>query len=649
MTTTDTNSTHPVTQRLRHAGITSAVVIDDAFNTPALDDLTDEIADFWTAIDRNDRALSELNDYKPEFEGEDDIDEELINCLWARTLNEEPSSLLILCKTTLFSRQIESLSDLTPLVDYLKGIGITPILLGTEDDLPDGQQRLFFLDFILESDIALPSSGEVEVVIQEFTAGTPANPLIQVSIDKAKQIIDEFDDAFIILMSSKAGVPQAKGRFRQETGLIEGMFDYVPKEQLADEKELSLRLGISAASLPVRHDIQCFVNALATSITEASKEFIDWIKGLSFEDYMYIYSLSLRDEGHPLGDYMSRLNRSLLAHLVHDCDRVIAAQDRLDDIDLKAYVPLKRAPSNHLAEMYSLSLTEPGTSDNTTRLRLGDLYVNSAKSVLLIINADCDLVDAPKSSNRRVPDDSSILLHPGRLIPLDKKVKGNHKVTNLFYHEGEPFQIDWDHEGVISKKYWEVKGWLYFNGYSKKARLIAPHALEIQQHFAAKLTRVGMPVAPRFPTPATIRVFGKNENGTLKKLGDDIPRGVVIDRKNFHFTVEGFSQLLEKVAEGKTHYTAILDCCEINQNRRKRLKDNIRKLEAWLQNYEEWFTLIESSNKMPSGNSQHIGSDGILEVFCTPNLKTAERIIAINLLPDERDTETTVGAQMDGL
>ena len=91
---------------------------------------------------------------------------------------------------------------------------------------------------------------------------------------------------------------------------------------------------------------------------------------------MYIYSLSLRAEGQPLGQYMSWLYKSLLAHLVHNHERVLEAQDKLDDIDMKAYVPLKRPPPIHLAELYSLSLTEPGTSSNSARLRLGDLYVS---------------------------------------------------------------------------------------------------------------------------------------------------------------------------------------------------------------------------------------------------------------------------------
>lgn len=635
MTTTDKNSTHPVTLRLRQAGITSAVVIDDAFNTPTLDELTDDIADFWTEIDRNDSAFAELKALKSDLEIEEDIDEDLVNVLWAQTLDEKPSSLLKPCKDKLFARQLEGLSELTPLVEYLKRIGISPIRLGTDDDLPDEQAKLFFLDFILVPATALPSSGEVEGAIQEYAAGAEADSLIQASIDKAEQILDAFDDAFFVLMSSKDNVEMARDRFRQETGLIEGMFDYVPKEQLADERELNFMLGISAASLTERQDIQRFVNAFETSLKDASSKFIDRIKSLSFEDYMYIYSHRLHDDGHPLGDYMSWLYKSLLGHLVHDHGHVKETQKRLDEIDVAAYVPLKRAPSKHLVEMYSLSLTEPGPSSNSARLRLGDLYMNRTQDVLLVINADCDLARLPPGPDSQSPDPLSILLHPGRLEPVGKKFGHERKVTKFFFLEEEPYQIVWDYERVFTKKYCEIHKWLCDRGYSKKARLITPHALEIQQHFAAKLTRVGMPVAPPFSSPATVQVFGKNEDGTLKKLGADIPRGVVIDRKKFRFYKEGFIQLLERVAEGISHYSEIHDSCKVSQERRDKVGNNIRKLKALQQDFAELFSLIESSHKLPSEGGQQIGSYGVLEVFRRPKLKSAERIIALNLLPDD--------------
>ena len=635
MTTPDTDQVHPVTQRLWEAGITKAVVIDDAYNPPVYDDIESEIADFWAEIIRDQAAIDELRTIKSSFADETHFDETLINELWSRHINRELISLKLPCQHTLFPRQVERLSELTPFVNNLTGIGITPILLGTGDDLPNEQLKLFFLDFFLESNPTPPSPAAVEDAIQGLVAGTPEDLSIRASIDKAKQILREFDDAFIVLMSSKDGVERARDSFREHTGLIEGMFDYSPKEQLANERELHLRLGISAVGLPVRHDIQRFVTALEISITEASKEFMVRIKRLSFEDYLYVYSLSLRTEAHPLGDYMSWLYKSLLGHLVIDHDRVIEARDKLDSIDMEAYVPLKRSPSADLAEIYRLSLTEPRPSTEPTHLRLGDLYVKGTQDVLLVINADCDLLHSPQSPSRPFPADLSILLHPGRLTSVDERPDSKFKVTELFVLDEQAFKIVWNHEGVITKKYGEVEKWLECEGYSKRARLIAPHALEIQHHFAANMTRVGLPVAPPLPRPATVQVFGKNEDQTLEKLGADILKGVVIDREGFRFTVEGFRGLLERVDRGIKHYTELRESYDNSHARYGRLGGNIGRLEALLQDCTEWFTLIEASNEMPNENGKQLGPNGVLQVFCTPNLEKAESPIAINLLPDK--------------
>ena len=628
---------HPVTQRLREAGITSAVVIDDAYNPPEYDDLRAEISEFWAGIVREDSALAELKAMKPDLESEDDIDEELVNELWTRTLREELSSLCMPCESILFSRQLEGHSELAAFVSNLSRIGIAPILIGTSENLPDGELKLFFLDFFLGPKLAPPGSAAVEKAIQQLVAGTAEHPSIQASIDKAKEILKRSDDAFIVLMSSNEGVEQARDSFREHTGLIEGMFDYASKRQLANERELHLRLGVSAMGLPVRHDIQRFVTALEASVQEASGAFITQMKSLSFEDYLYIYSLSLRAEGQPLGTYMSGLYKSLLAHLVHNSEKVIETQNKLDTIDVASYVPLKRAPSIHLANIYSKSLTEPGMQAEAPYLRLGDLYVRGTQDVLLVINADCDLIHSPQSPSRSFPEDLSIMLHPGRLKPVEEPVKQEYKVTNLFVLEGQAYKIVWYHEGVISKKYGEVRGWLAGEGFSRRGRLIGPHALEIQQHFAASLTRVGMPVAPPLSRLATIRVLAKKQDETLAQLGEDIPRGVVIDQGRFRFTVDGFGQLLERVLGGIEHYKALRDGYNEGHGRFTRLQRNVERLEALLEDRSEWFAIIEDSYGMPNRNGSQVGSKGILQVFCNPELETAESIIVCNLILDEWD------------
>ena len=632
MSTADAAPMHPVTERLRQAGITSAVVIDDAYNPPALGDLNAELGDFWAAIIRDDAAVAELTAIKPDLSSQADIDEGFIHELWNRTVMETPSSLLGPCKTILFARQLEGHSELAPFVANLTRLGITPILIGTSEDLPVGELKLFFLDFFLGPDFAPPGPAAVEEAIQQLVVGTPEHPSIQASIDKAKEIIGTFEDAFIVLMSSKEGTQRAKDSFREHTGLIEGMFDYTPKELLASERELHLKLGLSAMGMPVRHDIQRFILALEASVKDASKNFIAQIKSLSFEDYLFIHYLSLRADGQPLGTYMSGLYKSLLAHLVHNDERVIEAQNMLDGIDVEAYVPLKRAPSFDLANIYSKSLTEPGMEAEAAHLRLGDLYVRGTQDVLIVINADCDLIHSPKSPTRPFPANLSILLCPGSLKPVEEQSASNAKVTNLFVLEDRAYKIVWDHEKVITKKYSEAENWLACMGYSRRGRLIAPHALEIQHHFAANLTRVGMPVAPPLSRPAAVRVFCKMEDNTLEQLGEDIPEGVVIDKERFRFTVNGFEQLLERVDRGIEHYTALRDGYGESHPRYERVRRNVERLEGLLEDCAEWFTMIESSYGIPNENGVQVGSRGLFQVFCSSELRTAECIIACNLV-----------------
>ena len=644
MTTQDAQCEHPVTQRLQAVGITKVAIIDDAYNRPTVDDLKDEISEFCADIIRKNPALAELRSIKASFANEDDIDEVLIGHLWDRALNDQLKALSEPCKRILFSTRLEGLAELAPFVTNLTDIGVIPILLGTNDDLPGEELKLFFLDFFLGPNPTPIGPGSVERAINDTFDGTAVEPSIQASIDKARQILTDFEDPFIVLMSSKDEVERVRDRFREEIDLIDGMFDYVTKIQLADKKDLYLRLGTSAIGLPVRHDIQRFVDSMAKSVKQASEDFISRMKSLSFEDYLYVYSLSLREEGHPLGDYMAGLYKSLLAHLVHNDPDVIEAQGKLDGVDMGKYVPLKKSPSLHLADTYRRSLTEPGVARETSHLRLGDLYVKDTEDVLLVINAACDLLYSAQNPKRPFPADLSILLHPGSLKPIEEIVNRKWKVTHLFELDGNIFKIVWNHERVLTIRYGEAVKWLESEGYSKKARLIAAHALEIQQHFAATLTRVGMPVAPPFPRSITVQLFARREDGSLAKLGEDIQRAVVVDKEGFRFTVEGFHAILDRVNEAMAHYTLQHEALANGDARYGKLGKQIDKLEALLQDCPEWFTIVEKVNPMPNQNGLQLGSSGIFKVFCTQSLQSADCLIAINLAVDAWDSGVESGA-----
>ena len=237
--------------------------------------------------------------------------------------------------------------------------------------------------------------------------------------------------------------------------------------------------------------------------------------------------------------------------------------------------------------------------------------------------------------DRRLPDfagpDYDATISFGLPFESEDCRYGKSRVTHLFEIDKEIFKIVWNHEGVLTKRYGDAVEWLESEGYRKKARLIAAHALEMQQHFAATLTRVGMPVAPPLPRPATVQIFGRNEDGTLIKLGEDIHGGVVIDKEGFRFTVEGFREILERVNDAIAHYTEQRASLVEGASRYGKLGEQIIRLDALLQDYPELFEIVEKVNHMPNQNGLQLGASGIFKVFCTQNLQSADCLIAINL------------------
>jgi len=146
----------------------------------------------------------------------------------------------------------------------------------------------------------------------------------------------------------------------------------VPKEDLEDKEKLYLHLATWAMGMPTRHEIQHFVEALIAGAKSASKDFVRHVSALGFEDYANIQWLSLQVEGHPLGDYMLWLYKSLLAYLLHNHPEVLAQQKKLDSMAFDRFTPSQVAPSPQLAEIYRYALAEPGVEEVGPHPRAAD-------------------------------------------------------------------------------------------------------------------------------------------------------------------------------------------------------------------------------------------------------------------------------------
>ena len=252
-------------------------------------------------------------------------------------------------------------------------------------------------------------------------------------------------------MSSRAEVESLAEKFRNDSDLLGGLFDFVLREELQDEHILRVKLATWAAGIATGQKIQTFVETLRETIPTKAQDFIKKVRSLTIEDYAYVQALRLQDDGQPLGDYMLWLFSSLLINFVLEDNQELANNRKvLDELSLESLLPSQKPPSNHLSEIYGLAIAEPTsgniephprdeTPDEKKRLPLlnfGDLLIKDADSPLyMVATPDCDLLFSP-GTKRTLDRDLSVILIPGKLYPLSDNKAHTPIQTELFHYKG---------------------------------------------------------------------------------------------------------------------------------------------------------------------------------------------------------------------
>ena len=609
--------------RLDEAEIRTAVVVDDAFDTPTVASLQDEVINFWNPIEREDHLQKEMESFGISAESEDDIDDEAIAALWSK--REESSPLIDHANGTLFENAKPAFDEVNRIVDSLQELGlkVKPIRSDCSDTTPAAD--LVFMDFYL--DPLDPTSSEL-------------------SAYRAREIYDAAgegnDKPFIVLMSSLSDVRLRADEFRDNSRLLGGLFDFISKSDLNDPTRFSIRLAIWLSNIPLRHKVQYFIETLDSTLHNRTQEFMQKARSLTIEDYAFMQALSLQDDGHPLGDYIEWLFSSLLVNKVlEENDRFTASKEEINSMSADSQPPSQLFPSTRLAEIYSIAIAEQGlveigrhpkvntesreegsdagpdnagesaspresdsSQDGLPILRLGDLLVHSkGQRVYMIATPDCDLQFAPEAG--RVPQKGeSVLLIPGLLRPLREPIGRNQIQTELYLHDGEQCRIAWERKKIITVPVAKFLDWCTDKGYSRPARIRLPYAVKIQQEVIAGFSRVGMPVAPPLQDFVPVEVYCEGTDGTWEPLASALDPGVNViytdqGAPTFVLTPDALNDLLERLNTLIDRYGRLLQDDELEENRKRQLTSKLNRLKRCVEEPENIVPMLEERQRLP--------------------------------------------------
>lgn len=554
---------------LRAHDIVTAVIIDDAFDVELVDSVTD----------------AELATFSAEMKHDPEIEKELIGIGLDTTalLKKDVESLTALVQKrstlekakpyveTLLNDYLEQRGMVDDLVRHLQNLKLVVVPLGANKPIPqDLKAQIAFVDFYLDDQV--PAG--VDIPAKENDPSKNART-------KAREIYER-TRAFVFLMSSRDEVSQEEAGFRKQAKLLRGYFQFQKKATLSDNRTLCECLGAIPHKTEFRHTLHDFIDCLDNRTKAITDVFMDEVRDLGLEDYAQLRQLSLNKDGHPFGDYIFRMFGHFMTSLVLEDSAISQFVAKLDATKFQSLLPIRAEPTATLGKIYLASLTEklrkpiafsaaseesvspsiqpsPASpfavvaaaeeivtpSDQPLEatptavvvaaapaplipLEFGDLFIKDATSpIYAVMNPACDLA---LGVGRDRESDDSILLIPGSLRQLYDSYLGKRSptmFTPIYEMGGVLYRIDWDYRRFRSIQHKSVAEDLLEKGYRCERRLHLGPALELQQHFASSMSRVGLPVPPPMRHSHDVLVYCRGVKGEWEKIGESIKAAII--------------------------------------------------------------------------------------------------------------------------
>jgi hypothetical protein len=314
----------------------------------------------------------------------------------------------------------------------------------------------------------------------------------------------------VVLMSSDPSVRKIRTEFRKQAGVAGTSFSFVAKPDLDRTWKVKAHVQALVRAEPLSAALSSYLTGVKMAVREAADALDETIDDLDLGDFAYIQRNALKEDGHPLGDYISGLLSTHVTKLVFEGD-LRGPQLGVDQLDWGVGALSQTEPSTKIASLYhdslfsarqgpivSHPLAEPGSEyDGIPMIQLGDVFFDQAhENAVVVLSAACDLAFAPRPG--RAPDATrSVLLMRGTPVLVhDTETEKSDWQTDGIVHDESVYRIDWHFRSYTTVPLGALKDYLERQGFktADRERLRPLHALKLQQAFGSHLTRVGPPV-----------------------------------------------------------------------------------------------------------------------------------------------------------
>ncbi len=444
----------------------------------------------------------------------------------------------------------------------------------------------------------------------------------------------------IVLMSSRDRPKELRKEFRKRAGLESTYFSFISKSDLDESWKVQAFLRWFETSRPYATSVNGYFASVKESLRSACGQLCELLDDLDLADLAYLQSRALQQDGHPLGEYLSWLFSSHLSSLAFECS-LRKRQRSLDSIEFDEPLISPAEPSLIIAELYHSAMfsrnhgplgphprSESGDQSHQFPLiELGDVFLHSSRPcALVILSAGCDLAFAPNTD--RVPNKSDQILVLSGDIESVLSVKSGGSVRSLtgVQRGSEILCIHWKFHSYRSVAFGKLPRFLRSQGYdiSNRDRLRPLYALQLQQEFARKVTRIGRPVSPPIRVQLRAQIILSTPRRSAPSI-DDLDGECLVGSFyegtcRLHLTTkvvqnmrDSLSELLSDM-EFQLRYLTSVSAASKDQRDHRDLTAKKDALVRYLQDDEKWIALLQGRDLPDRDKSTKVGQS--LYVTC---------------------------------